>query len=79
MSSMSTRGRSWLRVVAIIVSLLAGVLAIPASAAAAAPQWRLVDLGLAHPGPQRLRMHTELISDPPDRTHRGRRVPAGGP
>src|SRR5690606_29460876 len=34
-----------------------------------------VDLGLLHPRPQRLRMHTELIRDPLHRTHPRRRIP----
>ena len=47
MSSISTRKCLWLCAVAGLVALLASMLAIPASAAAAAPQWRLVDLGLS--------------------------------
>jgi len=35
-----------------------------------------IGLGLLHPTAQRFRMNPELVGDPPDRAHRGRRIPA---
>ena len=36
-----------------------------------------IDPGLLHPAPQRFRVDPELIADPPDRTDRAGRIPAG--